>query len=398
MALQSEHDRVATLAAGRLGELVGWRLHKGREATPWVTAALSMARRQNDARTEIRALAIMGTIGLDQSNLKEFLELAERYYTDDWYAIGRLLHEVAVAKVRMGHYDSAEDDLGRARALLTQPLGPEHPRVAATLSVLSQAQMGADRFSDALSTAQQALELRKAALGPQHPQVGASLQSLGDLYRDHGEPQAAVPFYQKALEAYQGDSPAAAAETWSRLCLTYDVGQSPNKALAACEQATETAKVAWKTDAPAWADLSAHHAHVLYALGKAEQALPLARDALDRLEKRRDVDPNALVSARLLVVLVRLAQEGTPADPTELDRIERALDKIEPDSPETELPVATRAGATFARAQLLWHRGSRSEAQAKLAEAQQLLDAKQWQQARLARTIARWQSTMQPPT
>ncbi len=100
----------------------------------------------------------------------------------------------------------SQRQLGRAEQLYQQALklaqallGPEHPKVADSLTGLGNTYYDQGRFADAETMLKRALAIRVAALGSSHPEVAASLNNLAALYglqRRYGE---AEPLYQEAI-------------------------------------------------------------------------------------------------------------------------------------------------------------------------------------------------------
>jgi CHAT domain-containing protein/Tfp pilus assembly protein PilF len=109
------------------------------------------------------------------------------------------LHTEAMKFLDKGPYRDGIDIAKRAVALREQALGPEHPKVAESLTALGGLHTRAGNPSLAESVYQQALAIREKVLGPEHPDVAKSLANLGVVYLNTGAYKQAERLYQRAL-------------------------------------------------------------------------------------------------------------------------------------------------------------------------------------------------------
>ena len=82
-------------------------------------------------------------------------------------------------------------------------LGPNHRRVAVTLSNLAQLLQATNRLEEAELLMKRALEIDVANFGPRHPKVATRLNNLAHLLQETGRLSEAEPFYRRALEIDQ---------------------------------------------------------------------------------------------------------------------------------------------------------------------------------------------------
>jgi CHAT domain-containing protein len=80
-----------------------------------------------------------------------------------------------------------------------QALGPGHTNVAAGLKALGDLYVNQDRYREAESHLQQALEIDEKALGPDHPDVASILLGLTELYQKQGRHSEAEPLVDRAV-------------------------------------------------------------------------------------------------------------------------------------------------------------------------------------------------------
>ena len=94
-----------------------------------------------------------------------------------------ILLVIWLAGAALGNYSSADD-----------------PATAEALYLKSQELSDAGRFEEALSPAQESLRILESLLGPEDPRVGATLNNLAIIYELLGEFQKTMPLYQRALK------------------------------------------------------------------------------------------------------------------------------------------------------------------------------------------------------
>jgi hypothetical protein len=86
-------------------------------------------------------------------------------------------------------------------------LGPDHPNVGISLSVLALILRNLGQPEQARPLAERALAITEAALGPDHPIVGARLSVLALILRNLGQPEQARPLAER-VRAISAKAPA----------------------------------------------------------------------------------------------------------------------------------------------------------------------------------------------
>jgi predicted Ser/Thr protein kinase len=105
-------------------------------------------------------------------------------------------------RVRRGELARAADDLHRAVAGYRAVLGDRHPRVAIALNNLGEVWMRRGEWSEARATYNQAREILVSAFGPDHPNVGVVDNNLGEVAIHSEQPAAAAALYARAQRIF----------------------------------------------------------------------------------------------------------------------------------------------------------------------------------------------------
>jgi hypothetical protein len=84
-------------------------------------------------------------------------------------------------------------------AIRAKALGPYHPDVGVSLSVLGEACRDQGKHDEAEALFRRSLAELEAALGPDHPDVARPLQAWGRLHVARDYPAAAEPLLRRAL-------------------------------------------------------------------------------------------------------------------------------------------------------------------------------------------------------
>jgi serine/threonine-protein kinase len=207
-------DRLAGL--NNLGHLLQ-QMHRLSEAEPLYHEAIDLGRRKLGEHSDV---------ALWQSNLASVLAekgefaAAERLFIPS-LALCRsklgpgsvreayMLSGMGVMYTRAGKYAEAESSLEQALSIRRQTIGPNHPDTADTLLELAQLRRAEGRLQDAEAYAREALRID----GTRPLSITASGHMLGlaEILMDRGDPHAAEPFAQKALELRTSLLPA---ESW----------------------------------------------------------------------------------------------------------------------------------------------------------------------------------------
>jgi tetratricopeptide (TPR) repeat protein len=134
------------------------------------------------------------------------------------------LNQQVVQLYYQGRYEQAIRLATRARDLIRQHLGKDHPQFATSLNGLAELYASMGNYAAAEPLYRQALEINRAALGDNHPDFAAGLNRLANLYRLMGNSTAAEPLFRQALEinrAALGDTHPEYAGSLNNLGVLY---------------------------------------------------------------------------------------------------------------------------------------------------------------------------------
>ncbi|PDT89121.1 hypothetical protein CO669_16250 [Bradyrhizobium sp. Y36] len=125
---------------------------------------------------------------------------------------------------RAQKYSEAIPIAQQALTLGEQALGPDHPRVAILQQNLGLLYIKQQRYSDGEPFLKRALVIVEKALGPDHLQSASALVQLSDLYEKQGRYAEAKPLAERALDIREKtlgpDSPDVASSL-TRLAIIY---------------------------------------------------------------------------------------------------------------------------------------------------------------------------------
>ncbi|MER0204859.1 MAG: tetratricopeptide repeat protein, partial [Nitrosomonas sp.] len=221
------------------------------------------------------------------------------------------------------------------------------------------------RYTEALSLAQQALEVAEKTLGPEHPDTATSLLAIGLLYDELGELDKVEPFYQRALsireKALDPEHPDM-AQSLHNLASLYDAQGQYTKAELLFERALAIREKVLGPEHPDVA-LSLGNLGLLYQnQGQYSKAEPLFKRALAIYEK--NFGPEHLDIAAMLGTFATLYDDQGQYNKAE-SLIQRALTIFEKSLGPEHSEVATnlnnlaliyRKQAKFSKAQPLLER------------------------------------------
>ena len=109
--------------------------------------------------------------------------LRERYLGPNHPRLAPTLTSLGSALSNLGRHDEALVVLGRALEINEAVYGSEHPNLAVTLNNIAYAQEGLGRFSEALETHERALAVIRATWGRDHPQTAYAHLNRVSIYR-----------------------------------------------------------------------------------------------------------------------------------------------------------------------------------------------------------------------
>jgi CHAT domain-containing protein/Tfp pilus assembly protein PilF len=255
----------------------------------------------------VRAVVLLGALGLETGNIAAQPSTASAVETEGTREAGRLWGEATVL-ARQQRFSEAVTRLERATSLYERELGSHGPHLATTLDLLAACHAHAGTPDRALPALERALAVREKALGPHHPHVATSLVSLATFHANAGRPDLAAPLALRALAIQRTTSPGHPAllphlhqaAAWAESAMLHP------EALALRTEALTLSTTAHgprsQEAAVAHALLATHH--------KGRGAYVLAQEhlqhAISVLEERSD---DAVGLARLLNTLAEVLRE-----------------------------------------------------------------------------------------
>lgn len=127
------------------------------------------------------------------------LELRERVYGPQHFAVIESLNEVGLMATKLGQFERGLKYQQQALETAQRVLGPEHPKVADCLNNLGNWHGERGDIERATSFYNRALAIWTAALGPKHPMVAVALSNLGAMAMADQDLDKAISLYQRAL-------------------------------------------------------------------------------------------------------------------------------------------------------------------------------------------------------
>jgi CHAT domain-containing protein len=132
----------------------------------------------------------------------------------------------------MGKYDQAIALREQARNIFEKALGPNHLDTAATLNGLATLYRRRGLYEQALAMAQRALDIRYKTLGLEHEHTASSLNTLASVYLSMGEYNKVMPLARKAFSiAFAADLPGPLQWAAADLGFLYKEFGNPSAAI-----------------------------------------------------------------------------------------------------------------------------------------------------------------------
>jgi tetratricopeptide (TPR) repeat protein len=114
--------------------------------------------------------------------------------------VADVLYNLANLYYQQNKYAKAEPLFQRALQIREQRLGPDHLKVASSLTGLALLYEARLKLAKAKQLYQRALHIREQQLGPDHLEVATTLYNLATLYRSPGKYAEPEPLFQRALQ------------------------------------------------------------------------------------------------------------------------------------------------------------------------------------------------------
>lgn len=220
-----------------------------------------------------------------------------------------LLDEIAEVRRQQGDFPAADSITRAAFAIRSEILGPDHPRMAASLSTLGVLARELGRPDEAEDYHRRALQIRRDHFGPEHPYVAESLRNLALALHAAGRLLEAREVYAEALamqERVLGPDHVNLGPTRNSYgALLRTLGEHA----AALEQyrlVMDLQRAAYGGEHPSLAISIANAALAFRDVGDLEEALRLAAEALDmRLRLLGEDNPSTAQSLNIVGILAR---------------------------------------------------------------------------------------------
>jgi tetratricopeptide (TPR) repeat protein len=130
---------------------------------------------------------------------RQLLAMQEQALGPDDPRVAASLDNLALLLKTKGDYAGAEPLYRRALAIREKTLEPNHPDVANSLDNLAWLLKAKGDYAGAEPLYRRALAIREKTLGPDHPDVANSLNNLAVLLKTKGDYAGAEPLYRRAL-------------------------------------------------------------------------------------------------------------------------------------------------------------------------------------------------------
>jgi tetratricopeptide (TPR) repeat protein len=237
-------------------------------------------------------------------------------------------HQTAIL-FRQARWDEALTVDNRVLARRKALWGENTSEVGVTLVNLGEIYRNKGDFDRAIDYFQQALTNFQHSYGPEHPQTAMAWNCLGAGLGGKKDWTAAMNAYEKALAIRQrvlGPEHPDVAETLASMGTARQSQGRPDEALALLERGQAIERKTVGPESPAFSNSELNIGSVLLKLGRLDAALEHARHALAIRERLFDPQNPDVAVAAVLVAQVRLARhEGAQAVPL----LERSLAVLE---------------------------------------------------------------------
>jgi len=138
-----------------------------------------------------------------QAMLEKALDIREKTIGPDHPEIAFTLTLLANIAYYRQDFAKAEPLYQRAIAILEKTLPPEHPQVAMRLNNLGIIYLNRNDSSKSEQLHKRALEIRERSLAPDHPDIAQSLINLANVYLSKGDLLSAEPLLLRAVAIFE---------------------------------------------------------------------------------------------------------------------------------------------------------------------------------------------------
>ncbi len=151
------------------------------------------------------ALAGIGEVDEAERHYPRVLEVFRETYGENHHRIGTVLNNAAIALLNQGEPERARPKFEQAAAIYAQAFGAEHQYTAIAQHNIARALHQAGRLGEAEKSCKETLALRRRIFEGDHPDIGRSEILLGNILRDGGSPENALPHFREAVRIGRGE-------------------------------------------------------------------------------------------------------------------------------------------------------------------------------------------------
>ncbi|KAA8650149.1 tetratricopeptide repeat protein [Aspergillus tanneri] len=212
----------------------------------------------------------------------------------------------------------------------------------------------------ALSSYEQALNIRKSLEGPNSPSVADVYDSIACSYTEQGNVVDAFEYLLKAVNIHNANNPLLMARTQAIYAMTYLRAGQPDKALIALQHCWHlqdlTEEQVIQSKYPKHSGDIILLARIKYAQGLKEEAQQLASRTISILSRMLEADDENVLAARLLGEIVEMSR-GVPEMQGHLARSLWFLAIVEDKMGESSTAEPLKAEAKNARNKICGNEG-----------------------------------------
>ncbi len=255
----------------------------------------------------------------------------------------------------MGNYSSAYRYVSQALEIRREKHGPDHPKVAESLTHLGRIHGVRDPF-EAESLFKSSLSIRERALGPNHPDVAESLTDLASIYQRQNRREEARSLYERSLsirEKVPGPDRWEMVDLLAMLAKLYGDMDQLDTAERAYRRALEIGEKVKGRDSPDIMGIMRHLAHFYQTYGQNDKAALLNERLTGMMEKTLGPDhPDVADNLNVLATIHQFQGHHAEAERgfrRVLKIREKALGR---DNPKTGMTVFGLAGVIYAQGRI----------------------------------------------
>ncbi|EDM75609.1 serine/threonine kinase family protein [Plesiocystis pacifica SIR-1] len=316
---------------------------------------------------------ILGGVEIERSNIyahngeyelslaaaEKALAIRAPIYPADNVRIGDCHFTIALAYYRLGRFDEASREFGRARAVWADKIGPDHPRTRSALTTEGALALQLNRFDEAKPLLEESLDSTLRVFGPDHVKTSSARANLAVLYSSMGLVEQAKPLLDRVLdhytEYYGPDSVWVGHALANRAMVLSALGQH-EAAFADADRALTIVREAMGEDHPELSIAWMIRASTQRAAGKLDAAEADYQASLALILRTAGADSLSLTEVYRDLARLELARAQAEAEAEGAEHLAKAsawLDKADA-LPKGERPdQISKAHLAFLRAQVL---------------------------------------------